>query len=160
MNENAKKKNWFARHKVMSVILGVIVVVVIASAAGSKSPSKPSQPAAPDKSSTAASTPAATPAPAKTPQVLLDLQGSGTKSTQKFTASGDWDLDWSYDCSSFGNSGNFQVFIYTGSGSPSTSNSPVNELGASGSDTEHYHTGGTFYLEVNSECTWHVTAKG
>jgi hypothetical protein len=36
----------------------------------------------------------------------------------------------------------------------------VNELGASGSDTEYYHSGGTFYLEVNSECSWTVQVKG
>ncbi len=34
MSDQAKKKNWFARHKIMSVILGLIVIGVITSAAG------------------------------------------------------------------------------------------------------------------------------
>ena len=36
----------------------------------------------------------------------------------------------------------------------------VNQLGKSGSDVEHYHNGGAYYLEMNSECKWHVTVKG
>jgi hypothetical protein len=50
--------------------------------------------------------------------------------------------------------------VYGADGSLSTSNAPVNQLGAKGADVEHYHSGGTFYLVVNSECSWHITAKG
>lgn len=31
---NDKKKNWFARHKVLTVILGIVVLIIIAGAAG------------------------------------------------------------------------------------------------------------------------------
>jgi len=34
MSDEVKKKNWFARHKVISVILGLVVIGIIASAAG------------------------------------------------------------------------------------------------------------------------------
>lgn len=34
MAEKTKNKNWFARHKVLSVILGLVVIAVISSAAG------------------------------------------------------------------------------------------------------------------------------
>ena len=155
----------------------IIVVFIIIGASSGKSTPQQSVPAASDKPATAqasqttqqnnnpapsqsaqaASAPPATPA---VMQTLLDVSGSGTKSTQKFTAGGDWDLNWSYDCSNFGAQGNFQVMIYDGSGSLSFSNAMVNQLGKSGSDVEHYHNSGTYYLEVNSECKWHVTVKG
>jgi len=99
----------------------------------------------------------------KTPvsiQTLLDISGSGTKSTAKFTASGDWDLDWNYDCSNFGQNGNFQVYIYNGDGTLSLANSLINQLGKSDTGVEHYHTGGTFYLTVNSVCKWNIQVKG
>ena len=110
-------------------------------------------------------TPAPTPAPAPVastphvPVVLLQTSGSGTKSTQTFIAPSSWTLDYSYDCSSFGSQGNFQVYIFNGSGGMTTLGGP-NQLGMSGSDTEYYHQGGTYYLEINSECSWTVTAKG
>jgi len=94
------------------------------------------------------------------PQVLLDIMGSGTKSTQNFTAGSDWDLYWTYDCSNFGGRGNFMVTVYNSDGTVSYNNVPVNQLGQSDFDVEHYHTGGTYYLEVNSECNWHIQAKG
>ena len=103
-------------------------------------------------------TPAPTPAPAPQSEVLLQLKGSGTKSSQTFTAPSSWTLAYTYDCSNFDNSGNFQVYIQSADGGFNDL-SPVNELGASGSDTEYYHSGGQFYLEVNSECDWTVTAK-
>jgi hypothetical protein len=42
----------------------------------------------------------------------------------------------------------------------SLSNTGVNQLGKSGSDVNHYHTGGSFYLTINSECSWTVTVTG
>lgn len=109
----------------------------------------------------APSQPVSKPAPAPAAmQTLLDISGSGSKTTESFTAAGAWNLIWSYDCSNFGSKGNFQVFIYDGNGNMSFDNSGVNQLGASGSDTDYYHVGGTYYLEVNSECSWHVTVKG
>jgi len=101
-----------------------------------------------------------TPTPPATPQVLFSASGSGTKSTQTFTVPKSWQLDWSYDCSNFGSQGNFVVSVYNADGSPSYNNTTVNQLGKSGSDTEYYHTGGTFYFEINSECSWTVKAKG
>ena len=88
-------------------------------------------------------------------QVLLNIKGNGTKTTQTFTAAGAWDLSYTYDCSNFGaQQGNFIVYVYNSDGSMSFSNSGVNELGKSGSDVNHYHTGGSFYLTINSECSW------
>ena len=102
------------------------------------------------------------PTPAPQPITLLSITGSGSKSTQTFTVpTNSWQLEYTYDCSSFGTSGNFQVMVYNSDGSMSFDNSPVNELGRSGADTQYYHVGeGSYYLEVNSECSWTVNVKG
>jgi len=126
-------------------------------------PEKPvSTPAATESQpAPAPAAPASTPAPAPAAmQTLLNISGSGTKTTESFTAAGSWNLIWSYDCSNFGDQGNFQVTAYDPSGQPDFNINPVNELGASGSDTEYYHQGGTYYLEVNSECNWTLKVEG
>jgi len=100
--------------------------------------------------------------PPAQPQVLLTLDGSGSKTTQKFTTGGDdWDLNWTYDCSAYGGgTGNLIVNVYNGDGSFSFKNAGVNQLGKGGADVEHFHSGGTFYLVVGSECKWHIDVKG
>jgi hypothetical protein len=94
----------------------------------------------------------------KTPQTsIMNISGTGTKTTQKFTVLGDWDLQWIYDCSKFyGGQGNLQVMVYNGDGSISLANNLVNQLGSKDQGVENYHTGGTFYLVVNSECGWGI----
>lgn len=156
MNEPKKKMSTWA--KIGIGCGGLIVLIIIISAiAGSGNNKKSSTPAAPDKTATP-QTQAATPTSA--PQVLLDLSGNGTKQTQVFTAGGDWDLNWDYDCSNFGYQGNFIVSVYNKDGSVSFENTLVNQMGKSGADVQHYHKGGTFYLDINSMCSWHVNAKG
>jgi len=123
------KKSWFARHPVLTGVLGFFALMVILGAAGGNQTQQQSKLAASDKpaASSAESSPQAK---AAAPQVLLDLKGSGSKQTQKFTAGGDWHLEWSYDCSNFGSQGNFIVSVYNGDGSMSFQNSAVNQLGA------------------------------
>jgi hypothetical protein len=83
---------------------------------------------------------------------LLDLSGSGSKTTETFRVSGEWDLQWSYDCANFGQAGILQVYIESkGALLPTVG---VNQTGTRGRGTEHYHTAGTYYLEVNSVCAW------
>ncbi len=126
-----------------------------------------SQPVVAKQTAPQATIPVTTPAPVlqqptPTPQpiTLLDISGSGGKSTQVFTVpSNEWQLGYTYDCSSFGDQGNFQVYIYNSDGSMSDAQG-VNELGKSGSDTEYYHQSGSYYLEVNSECSWTIKVKG
>jgi hypothetical protein len=162
-NQEGTKKKFYKRWWFW-VGAVVFLFIIIGVSGGSSKPSV-SVPAPSESGSTVAAQEkkAATSAPAPTasaPQVLLDLSGSGTKSTQKFTAAGDWDLNWSYDCSNFGYKGNFQVFVYNGDGSMSLNNTGVNQLGMSDSGVEHYHSGGTFYFTVNSECSWKMQVKG
>src|SRR2546421_9792644 len=95
--------------KVLLIVGGLIVLFIIFAAMTSKSSTTntTSTPAQSDNTNNQQTQPTQTnSAPAKQPQVLLDLTGKGTKTTQKFTAASDWDLNWSYDCTSFDNSGN------------------------------------------------------
>jgi hypothetical protein len=104
-----------------------------------------------------APSPKAAPSP-KGPQTLLEESGQGNKTTESFTAAGNWDLSWSYNCSAFGAQGNFVVWTKDTSGHMVVD--PVNSLGDSGQDVEHYHQGGTIYLEIESECSWLVKVTG
>jgi hypothetical protein len=131
---------------------GWLILAVLLAGCGDAATSTP---AAPDSSAAAVESPS----PIASPQVLLDVTGSGIKTTQKFTAAADWDLEWSYDCTSTGSTGNFIVTVFDGDGSLSQ-NAGVNELDKGGSGVEHFHVGGSLYLEMNSECSWHVVAKG
>jgi len=178
---HSDQRSWFGRHKIITAflifclidIIGIPLIVVGSnqSNTGKSTPmssdntapasSSGSAAATSDKSSAAGSSQSQAAKAAPAPQVLLDLSGKGTKTTQKFTAGGDWDLNWSYDCTANGGSGNFIVQIMNGDGSLSTDNQMVNQLGSKDSGVEHYHTGGTFYLQIQSEnCTWSVQAKG
>ena len=65
-------------------------------------------------------------------------------------------MKWSYDCSNFGYSGNF---IVDPSGGTNFEIGP-NELGLSGSGTDHYTDTGTFSLSIISECNWTITVSG
>jgi hypothetical protein len=143
------KKGHMARNLGVGCLGLLLLIVIIAVAANAGKSTTTSTPAVADKSPSAK--------PAAAPKVLLDVTGSGIKQTQKFTAGGDWDLEWSYDCASFGASGNFVVTAYGSDGLPAVL---TNELGAKGADVTHQHNAGTFYLSVNSECTWHVVVKG
>lgn len=138
------------------LLLLLIILAAIGSAMSGGKGTTSSSPAANDQGSASAS---ALAAPSKAATVLLDVTGTGIKSTQKFTAGGDWDLNWSYDCSNFGSSGNFSVTIY-GKDSSDYRGLGANELGAKGADVSHQHDSGTFYLDISSECAWHVTVKG
>jgi hypothetical protein len=70
-----------------------------------------------------------------------------------------WQLAWHDDCSSFGQQGLFQVYVYAPGGNLAITNAPVNQLGSGGSGVEHYHSGGSTYLVVNSVCSWGVTVN-
>jgi hypothetical protein len=144
-----------------SILMGLVASATLAATAcGEVSPAA-SSPAAPDTAAVAAS-----------PQVLLDLQGTGDKSTQEFTASGNWDLQWSYDCTAgltqngaipSGYHCSFIVVIKTSDGNRSLENQSVTQLGVKDQGVEHYHTGGTFYLEVQVCCVdnnWTIKVTG
>ena len=177
-----KKRGFVRRHPFIALIVAIIVAVAIATSAnsGSKSPpsgsSNSSLTTLPsfDSSSTDTSTDtssvdststdtsadqAAAPVAPPAVKVLLDLKGNGIKTSKKFTTAGDdWTIHYSYNCSGFGYAGNFQIYINDSGGSPV--DVAANELAMKGSDSSEQHQGGTFYLEMNSECSWHVKVIG
>jgi hypothetical protein len=159
-----KKKNWFKRHKVVTILSALVVLLFIVSAN-----SKPSTPQANTQVGgvvahiAAPSDPNSTPVSQPTPtqkKTILSLDGNGDKQTQKFTVSGDWDLEWSYDCSSRGiDSGAYYATIYNDDGTRSYENPEVSQSLVKSSDTQHYYKDGTFYLNISSTCSWHVNVK-
>lgn len=155
----------------LGVVAGFIVIGVIgavasggkSTGAASSSSSTTAAPAATEAATTqdVATTQAAVAAPttqaAPATTVVLQKTGSGTNKTKTFTISNDnWSIKYSFDCSSLGSSGNFQVYVYDGSGS--LVDLPVNALADNGKDTTYETTGpGSYSLEINSECSWKVT---
>ncbi len=87
------------------------------------------------------------------------MKGSGIKKTATFATPGEWTLQYSYDCSTFGSKGNFQVMEFDANGN--MTDVLVNELDKKGSDQVPQHADdGSHYLEINSECKWTVTVVG
>lgn len=160
------KKKHRARNIVLGVVGAIVVISIISAATGSGKKSGNQAAATPTATASAsagaqpattapshkAAAPKATPKPKPTAKTVLTESGNGIKSTARFHVDGDWDLKYTYNCSSFGMQGNFVVT--TGGGDfPDVL---ANELGMKGSVTTHQHDGGSLYLDVNSECSWTV----
>jgi hypothetical protein len=145
-----KKRFWL-----LGVVI-VVVIIVVASTSGGSPKAKPAQVAT--NPSGGATKHTSTP---KAPVTLLSQSGSGDDSTASFTAPSTWQIEWTYDCSNFGEQGNFAVDVAqapNGGVAASVEDPPINQLGNSDSGTEHYYYGGTVHLEVTSECDWTIKA--
>jgi hypothetical protein len=112
---------------------------------------------------------ASSPVPPAAPVVLLNTSGSGIQNSAPFTVRNSaLTVTYSYDCSSFGQSGNFIADLV--SGSPASlgydDQSIANALGTGGSAVTTVYpanTGSQYHLSVDSECAWTVkitTADG
>jgi hypothetical protein len=141
----------------LALLLAILVIIAAAtSRSGSQAPSAHHVLAAhtPSTGPRPTTTPSSAPTPVQ-PKVLLDLTGSGIKASAPFNAPSHWKLAYTYDCSSVGGKGNFIVSVYQGD---NFSDDIVNELGASGNSSTDVYTSGEVHLEIDSECSWHVTA--
>lgn len=137
-----------------------IAIIAIISGGGSHSTTSGSFQAATSASpvATAKATAKATVAPVAA-KVLFDKTGSGIGKTAIFTTPSEWEIDYYFDCTGFGQTGNFSITVYDGASQ--MKDLPANALGLKGSDVAYEHNlSGPYYLEVNSECDWHVTVKG
>lgn len=108
--------------------------------------------------SQAAQAPATTPA-AASKTVVLQMSGSGIKTSKTFTVnSTDYSVAYTYDCSNFGTSGNFIADVQQ-SGNDLFDDSVANTIGDKGGDTTYLHDGpgSGVYISINSECAWTVT---
>jgi hypothetical protein len=103
------------------------------------------------------------PPPPPKPVVLVSMSGNGIQNSAPVNVTqSTLTVTYSYDCSSFGGSGNFIAdFI---SGDPNAGNYDdqqiANQLGSGGSVTTTIYpqnVPGQYHLEVNSECSWSVT---
>jgi hypothetical protein len=92
------------------------------------------------------------------PTVIMDKTGNGISTTPSFTTSGGWEIDWSYDCANLGQSSTFQISLHESSSNARVDTAAI-ALGASGSDVTFEDQGGTYYLQVSSECNWHVIVR-
>jgi hypothetical protein len=159
------QRNWILRHKILTGTAVLIVLIVVIIIADSISGGGKSVPAAVDSPAAGASTTAgasAAPTRAAGTEVLLDVSGNGAKTTNTFTAKGQWDLFYTYKCTGdFASSGgNFIVEVLGSDNAPSLSNDGVDTLGTGGSDVTHEHNGGSYYLTVDSECSWTIKVTG
>jgi hypothetical protein len=148
---------------VVVAVVALLALIAIRSvdgtpdAAPSASPAPPIAGQATVPPSTDTPAPTSTDTPVPTPMVLLTFAGSGIKSSEPFTASGDRvDLAYTFDCSVLGSSGNFAMTFYDQNRLALDS---VKELAKSGHDTSIVYISNTappYHVEVNSKCTWTI----
>jgi hypothetical protein len=145
------------------IVLVIILAVARSGGNSGSSNNTSSQNAAPAPAPTVATTPQPTAAPTTTapPGPRFFQAGQGIQTTTKFTVPAEWILKWHYDCSSFGDSGNFIVNVKNGDGSDDFQATGVNELGPGGDGIQNFHAdGGSKYFDVNSECSWALNVPG
>jgi hypothetical protein len=108
------------------------------------------------------------PAAASAPQkhVLIRFAGSGIKNSAPFNVgSGPLTVTYTFNCSSFGQSGNFQADLLYGNQASLNSDDDqiANDLALHGGQTTTVYpqdAGKAYYLSVNSECSWRIKVVG
>lgn len=133
--EPEPRKPWTSRHKILTVLAAAAALAGVVVLAGL----------------THLEDGQSSPPASATMQTVATFTGSGDNTTAKFAVSGTWELGYTFDCSGFGDEGNFQVY-------EDGSKVMVNDLAESKNATTYaYDDAGTHYLQVNSECDWTVT---
>jgi hypothetical protein len=144
---------------VVVAVVALLALIAIRSVDGTPDAAPSASPAPPIAGQ--ATVPPSTDTPVPTPMVLLTFAGSGSKSSDPFTAPGDRvDLAYTFDCSALGSSGNFAMTFYDQNGLALDS---VKELAKSGHDTSIVYISNTappYHVEVNSKCTWTIAVTG
>jgi hypothetical protein len=91
-------------------------------------------------------------APPGAATTIFETEGSGSQTSKSFPVTGAWAIAWSYDCSKAPKSAStFEVDVQGGD-----AQTPIQPTGPSGIDVTHYHEPGTYYLKIETGCTWHV----
>lgn len=159
-----------------AVVVVIIIIVIIASAAsngggGNKQP-QASKSTPPPATSTPRSTPAPTTKPTKAPKaptpppapvtLVPSMNGSDSGESPAFNPPAHYKVLYSFDCSSFGQSGNFAVEVDDGNGQPVLGGATVNRLAMSGTGTaDGYNIDGQkgVHVQVLSECQWTIIVQ-
>ncbi len=101
--------------------------------------------------------------PSASSGVLINFSGNNVRNSAPFIVnSSAVTASYSYDCSGFGGTGTFIADMISGSPSsgPYDDQPIANELGSGGSQTTTVYPqsqGGSYHLEVNSDCSWSIT---
>ncbi len=165
------------RHRVRNVVLGllgvVVLIVVIANVAGGggKSPGSSTTPPAAAAKAPQSAPPSAAPSSAASTSpaaaaVDFTFSGSGIENSAPFNVgSGPLTVSYTYNCSSFGSSGNFIAdLLYGNQSSLNSDDEPIaNDLSTGGSQSTTVYPqypGKDYYVSVNSECSWSITVTG
>ena len=135
---------------VIGGVISLIIVISVAANSGKGTQTAGSPQAVPSAQGAAPASTAAAQAVAKT---VATFSGSGLTNTPQFTVTSTWKLEYSFDCSDFGQSGNFIVMEDGSFGAMAVDALALHKAGTSYA----YDDAGTHYLEVNTECAW--TAK-
>lgn len=159
----AQKKRFYQRWWFWVLVVIIIIAIIASASSGGGSDNnanggggQTSQAPASQSATASTTPPQSKPTPAK---VRLRQSGSGTQTTKTFTVTKDeWSIKYSFDCSSFGQSGNFQLYVYQGG--KDLADVAANDLKKSGAATSFEHGAGRYYITVNSECDWKIKVRG
>lgn len=94
--------------------------------------------------------------------IILDLSGTGTQSTALFSVTADWDVAYTFDCSAASQpTGSFIVRPFTADNAAPSNNQPIEQSGPALTGVQHYHVGGSFYLQIESTpgCGWRLQVR-
>lgn len=138
------------------VVLGLAsIVLLVAGCAGSASPVTSKAPSASVR---------------PTVSTLLRQNGAGDYMTERpFHATGDFEIDWSYDCSAVTTGHDWLILTVYRQTVPGTATlfdtitpGPADTSGVTleNQATTAGPTNGDFYLKVVSECAWNLVVKG
>ena len=143
----------------IGIIVGALVLCGVIAMATSKGGSTTTTPSSPGNSNgTNQQQPTAKP---QTWQTTHTYTGSGIKKTESFTVGNDWKLQWSCDPTSFGGSSYNVIIGVNGSDGSTVDPAAINDMCKSGNtsgETEE-RTGGSIYLDVNSEGSWTINVQ-
>ena len=105
--------------------------------------------------------PSASTAVTPSPRVLLAFQGSGSKSSGPFTASGtSVTLAYTYDCSGAGSSGRFDATLFDRNGVAITMFGGSARSGGDIAPEYISNTAPPYHVEVSTDCAWSISVTG
>jgi hypothetical protein len=148
------------------LIAGIIIAVLLFGCvgAGVAASSHTNTATTPTYSATTSGSTQATQAPTKTTQqnwtTTHNFKGSGIKKTETLTVADDWKLLWTCDPASFtGGQYNIAVTIYGADNTlQDVAINVICKAGTTSGSTEE-HSGGSVYLDVNSEADWSLQVQ-
>jgi hypothetical protein len=94
--------------------------------------------------------------------VTLSISGPGYKKSSLVQVHAGWEVRWAYDCppsvgqGGFGIVGSFDAIVRSANGDEAFPQKDISNQGSAGQGRVSYPLGGSFYLEIQSQCNWEV----